>query len=139
MRHTPAPAGEPHVILIVDDNADMVETLSILIESFGHTAVGAHTGSEAIEVAKRVKPDVVLLDIGLPDVNGFEVCRRLREKHLKGHTCIVAVTGWAGNNQRAEALSAGFDEYLVKPVDVDCVLRALHDCRSHTTLRAASA
>ncbi|TFY97515.1 response regulator [Ramlibacter rhizophilus] len=138
MSQSPRLQIESHVVLVVDDNVDAVEMLTILIEADGHTAVTAYSGREAIEVAKRTKPDVVLLDISLPDMDGFEVCRRLREEHVKGHTCIVAITGWAGNEQRAEAMRVGFDEYLVKPVEFARVLQALRDCRSHTTAPAAA-
>lgn len=119
-------------ILIVDDNDDAVEMMSLLLETYGHRTVGAADALEAIRLAGELRPDIVLLDIGLPGMDGFEVCRRMRQALPRSQTCIVAITGWTASDKRATAIEAGFDDYLVKPVDVEVVLKALETCRSAT-------
>ena len=83
----------------------------------GHETHTAHDGVEALDVAERVRPDAVLLDIGLPKLNGYEVCRRIREQPWADDLVIVALTGWGQDEDRQRSLEAGFDTHLVKPVD----------------------
>ncbi|MES2604929.1 MAG: response regulator [Pseudomonadota bacterium] len=104
-------------ILVVDDNIDSATTTGWLLESMGYPQYSlAHTGPEAIEVAKKNLPDVILLDIGLPGMNGYEVCRELRRDPRFEHTLIVAQTGWGQDRDREMAYFAGFDHHLVKPL-----------------------
>jgi PAS domain S-box-containing protein len=106
-------------ILIVDDNEDGAESLAMLLEVGGHEIHIVHDGPEAIATAERLRPDVVLLDIGLPRLNGYEVCRRLRQAPWGRDLTVVALTGWGQEEDRQRSREAGFDAHLVKPVDYD--------------------
>jgi CheY-like chemotaxis protein len=104
-------------ILIVEENRDAALTVGMLCEEMGHHCSFAHDGVAAIEMARRLHPDVVLLDIGLPRLDGFEVARQLRaDPSLRG-VLIIAVTGSAREEDRTRALQLGIDHYLVKPAD----------------------
>ena len=112
-----APAGTPRRILVVDDNRDSAESLALLLAMLGHETRIAHDGLDALEAAERFRPDVMLLDIGLPKLNGYEACRRIREQAWGRQMMIVALTGWGQDDDRRRSSEAGFDEHLVKPVD----------------------
>jgi PAS domain S-box-containing protein len=118
----PSPAGGEAAracrILVVDDNEDSAESLSTLLAMRGHTTATAHDGPEAIEAAERFRPELVLLDIGLPRMNGLEVCRRIREQAWGKTMIVVALTGWGQEEDRAKSKEAGFDHHLVKPVQI---------------------
>ena len=103
-------------MLLVDDNVDSTEPLSLLLQAKGHQTRVAVEGEEAISVAADFQPNCVVLDLGLPGMDGYEVARRLRERH-GAHITLVALTGWAGKEVRAKAAEAGFDYHLVKPVN----------------------
>jgi len=106
-------------VLVVDDNIDSAEVLGTLLEQLGHEVFVAYTGARAIEVAHERRPDVVLLDLALPDVSGYDVARRLRaDAHLAGLR-IIGVSGFGGDEHRKRALEAGIEEYMVKPVAAD--------------------
>ena len=104
-------------VLVVDDNRDNAETLAALLQLHGHDVQLAYDGAEAIDVAERYRPHVVLLDIGLPRVSGYDVCRHLREQPWARQTAIVAVTGWGTEKDRDRAREAGFTAHLVKPLE----------------------
>jgi PAS domain S-box-containing protein len=110
---TPA---EPRKILIVDDHRDAADALSDLIESSGHHVKACYDGAAAVEMAKEYRPQVVILDIGLPDVNGYEVARQLRE--ILPNAILVALSGWLPEGNFERARTAGFDYYLTKPVQL---------------------
>lgn len=112
-----APAAGRRV-LIVDDHEDSAEALRLLIGLWGHEARAAHDGTSALAIAAEAWPEVILLDIGLPGMSGYEVARQLRTAGL-GSQWLVAMTGYAREEDRRLALEAGFDEHLVKPVDPD--------------------
>ena len=112
-------------ILIVDDNEDGAESLSILLRLAGHETYKAHDGFDAIDAVQRLHPDVVLLDIGLPRLNGYEVCRRIRREPWGKDVVLLAVTGWGGQDDRRRSSEAGFDGHMVKPVDLDALLTVL--------------
>jgi CheY-like chemotaxis protein len=114
-------ARSPVRALIVDDNIDAAATLSLLLQLAGHTTFLAHDGPEALKAAAEFKPDVVLLDLGLPGMDGFEVARAMRRMPEVGHPVLVAVTGWGGPDDRARTKQAGFDEHLTKPVDISMI------------------
>ena len=101
--------------LIVDDNRDFVETLRVLLEMNGHQVDAAFDGITGLEAAIRSEPDVVVLDVGLPNLNGYEVCRRIREQRLAAQPLIIGATGWAQLVDRKLGEFAGFDAQLVKP------------------------
>ena len=130
-RPAPAPDAEParpapsRRILIVDDNLDGADSLAMLLEDYGHETHKAHDGLEALEAAERVRPDAILLDIGLPKLNGYEVCRRLREQPWGKQLMVVALTGWGQEEDRNRSQAAGFDSHLVKPVDLDLLTKLL--------------
>jgi two-component system CheB/CheR fusion protein len=112
----PAPSA-PRRILVVDDNRDAAESLALLLGITGNQTQTASDGFEAVEAARKFKPDLVLLDIGLPKLNGYEACRRIRKQAWSQGMRLVALTGWGQEEDRARAAEAGFDGYLVKPVD----------------------
>jgi len=120
-----APAATGRHVLIVDDNADGAESLSMLLQISGHETHKAYDGVEAIQAAERIRPDVVLLDIGLPRLNGYEVCRRIRNTTWGKDLVLVALTGWGQEEDRSQSRDAGFDAHMVKPVDFDALLKLL--------------
>jgi|SRR5690349_16198992 len=103
-------------ILVVEDNADQLHSLMILLRLMGHEVDFATTGQSAIERARRLRPDVVLLDIGLPGMDGFEVARQLHAEHGRGLR-IIAVTAYGTERDRRESREAGCELHLVKPAD----------------------
>jgi signal transduction histidine kinase/CheY-like chemotaxis protein len=106
-------------ILVVDDNKDAAETMAMLQELRGHVTKVAHQGAEAVAIAAGFQPEVVLLDIGLPGMDGFEVARRLRSMLETRDAFLVALTGYGTEEDRKLAKVAGFDEHLAKPADLD--------------------
>lgn len=106
-----------HRVLLVDDNADSSEPLSLLLQAKGHETRVSTDGEEAILVADDFRPNCVVLDLGLPRMDGYEVARRLRERPYGAELVLVALTGWAGKDVRSKAADAGFDYHLVKPVN----------------------
>lgn len=105
-------------VLIVDDNVDAAESLSMLLRMSGHETMIAYDGEAAFDAAKAHRPDVILLDIGLPKVSGYDVARRLRAEPWGRELILVALTGWGQDEDRRRSHEAGFDHHLVKPVDV---------------------
>jgi signal transduction histidine kinase/ActR/RegA family two-component response regulator len=106
-------------ILVVDDNGDAAESLAMLLRMMGNEVRTTHDGPAALEAARAYRPDVVLLDLGLPRMSGYEVCRRLREEQFANGPLIVALTGYGQDEDRRRTNEAGFDHHLVKPVDPD--------------------
>jgi CheY-like chemotaxis protein len=104
-------------VLVVDDNIDAAATLEVLLKSLGHEACAAYDGHQALRMAVEFRPDVVLLDIGMPGLDGYEVARRLRALKPAHPMRIVAITGWGQEADRSRSREAGFDVHLVKPVD----------------------
>jgi CheY-like chemotaxis protein len=105
-------------VLLVDDNPDSTEPLSLLLQARGHDTRVAVEGEQAINLADVFQPTCVVLDLGLPGMDGFEVARRLRERPYGRGLVLIALTGWAGKEVRTKAAAAGFDYHLVKPVDL---------------------
>jgi PAS domain S-box-containing protein len=120
----PAPTSR-HRILVVDDNRDAAETLAELLELTGSDLRTAHDGLEAVAVAGEFRPDVVLLDIGLPKLNGYEVARKIREQPWGKGMVLVALTGWGQEQDRHRSREAGFNHHMVKPVDPDDLFKLL--------------
>jgi PAS domain S-box-containing protein len=112
-------------VLIVDDSEDGAESLAMLLEFGGHETHKAHDGLAALEAVERLRPDAVLLDIGLPGLNGYEVCRRIRQASWGKRMTLVALTGWGQDEDRDRSRDAGFDAHMVKPVDFDALLALL--------------
>lgn len=109
-----APAGIQ--VLIVDDNVDTTDSMAILLEMAGHQVQTAQDGRSALEAVGRRRPDVVLLDVGLPDISGLELARRLRQV-IEGRLSIIGISGHGRDQDHLAARQAGIDLYLVKPVD----------------------
>jgi CheY-like chemotaxis protein len=103
-------------VLVVDDNSDHAESLAFLLKLMGHETRLAHDGEAALQVAAEFEPNVALIDIGLPRLNGYEVARRLREQPRLRNALLVAQTGWGQESDRARSHEAGFDHHLIKPV-----------------------
>ena len=106
-------ATVPRRILVVDDNPEIVMSLTALLGMSGNTMFSARDGEEAIEVAEQARPDVILLDLGLPKLDGFEVCRRIRQQAWGKEMAIVALTGMGHDEARMKTLESGFDMHLV--------------------------
>ncbi|WP_312484541.1 hybrid sensor histidine kinase/response regulator [Massilia timonae] len=124
------PAGAaPLRILVVDDNHDAAETLGLLLSAQGHEVAIEHASLPALERARGMRPDVCLLDIGLPEMDGRELARRLKADPATGGAVLIAVTGYGQQQDRDAALAAGFAYHLVKPVNVDVLLRVLDGVR----------
>jgi CheY-like chemotaxis protein len=104
-------------VLVVDDNRDAADITHALVEAWGHAVRVAYDGRSALEIAAEFRPDVVLLDIGLPGMDGYEVAARLRSEAGCATTVLVAFTGYGQEEDRRRVRNAGFDEHLVKPVD----------------------
>jgi CheY-like chemotaxis protein len=104
-------------VLLVDDNVDSTEPLSMLLRAKGHETRVSTDGEGAIAQADVFRPECVVLDLGLPGLDGYEVARRLRARPAGATVVLVALTGWAGNEVRTKAAEAGFDYHLVKPVN----------------------
>jgi DNA-binding response OmpR family regulator len=109
----------------VDDNRDAASSLCLLLQMLGNEVRTAHDGVAAVEVEEDFRPDVVLLDIGLPRLNGYEACRRIRERPWGGNVVIVAMTGWGQESDRLKSREAGFDHHMVKPVDYAQLMQAI--------------
>jgi signal transduction histidine kinase/CheY-like chemotaxis protein len=108
-------------ILVVDDNLDVASSLAVVLELMGHQVETVNDGLAAIERAPALQADVILLDIGMPGLNGYEVARRIREQGQEG-LVLVALTGWGQEEDRRLSREAGFDAHLVKPVDMDALI-----------------
>jgi CheY-like chemotaxis protein len=104
-------------VLVVDDNRDTTESLGLLLRLWGHDVRAAHDGPRALEAAKDYRPDVLLLDIGVPGFSGLEVAKRLRQDPAFGRTVIVAMTGYGQEEDRQRSREAGCNDHWVKPVD----------------------
>ena len=120
-------------VLVVDDSVDAAESLAMLLEFEGHEIHKAHDGADAVKTAERLRPDIVLMDIGLPVLNGYEACRRIRSQAWGEAIVMVAITGWGQEEDREQSEAAGFDLHLVKPVDHDELLRVVASARSRTS------
>ena len=112
-------------ILVVDDNRDSAETLGLLLDMKGNHTQIAHDGLEAVAAAAAFKPDVVLLDIGLPELNGYEAAQRIRELPGGKTMILIALTGWGQEEDHQKSRDAGFDGHLVKPLDLDALMKML--------------
>ena len=112
-------AGGPRRrILIVDDDVDAVEALGELLRDCGHEVATAHHGPQALDHARLHRPDVVLLDINMPEMDGYEVAKRIRSELGLGDALLVALSGYGEDSHRRLARESGFDRHVTKPVDV---------------------
>lgn len=112
-------------ILIVDDNVDIAETTAVLLGMYGHATFTASDAESAMASARSHVPDIILLDIGLPDTDGYALATMLRNESTLANTTLIAMTGYGSEDDREKALSAGFDHHLVKPTDMEQLLSLL--------------
>jgi CheY-like chemotaxis protein len=118
-------AAVPRRILVVDDNRDSADSLAMLLQVTGHEVHIAHDGPEAVEEAATFQPHVILLDIGLPRLNGYEAARQIRKQQRHKNLTLVALTGWGQEEDRRRSEEAGFDAHMVKPVDFAALTKLL--------------
>jgi PAS domain S-box-containing protein len=111
--------------LIIDDNRDAATTMSMFVEELGGSALATHDGASGLAAIEEFRPDIVFMDIGMPGLDGYEVCRRIRQMPSQRHVVLVAVTGWGQAQDKRRALEVGFDAHLTKPVDPDAVAQLL--------------
>jgi two-component system CheB/CheR fusion protein len=123
--HASAAAAPGLRLLVVDDNIDACKILARLLETEGHQVHLAFDGEEAVRVAGAVRPEVVLLDIGLPGIDGYEVGRRIRELPEGGLVTLIAISGWGREEDKVRSADAGFRLHLVKPVEPRMLMRLL--------------
>jgi CheY-like chemotaxis protein len=119
-------------ILVSDDNFDSAESLGHLLQLIGNDVRTANDGLQALDVAETFRPDVILLDIGMPKLNGYEACRRIREQPWGKNVVLVAMTGWGQDEDRRRSQRAGFDHHLVKPVDPAALEKLLGSSKATT-------
>jgi PAS domain S-box-containing protein len=120
-----APEPHPLHILIADDNAEAATSLAALLQTAGHTVTIRHDAHGALDAARTSHPDALILDIGLPDMDGYELSRRLHGLPETGHAAYIALTGYGQAHDRVLAKAAGFDHYFVKPIDMSALHKAL--------------
>jgi PAS domain S-box-containing protein len=121
-----------HRILVVDDNVDSAHSLAMMLDLMGNEVRTAHDGLEAVAAAAAYRPDLILLDLGMPKLNGYEACRRIREQSWGKGILIAAVTGWGQEENRRRSQEAGFDHHLIKPVGLNAVEKLLVELRAST-------
>jgi CheY-like chemotaxis protein len=122
--------ASPRRVLIVDDNEDAANCLAMILKLSGHETASVYTAMDALERAVSFRPDVVLLDIGLPGMDGYEVAQKMRELPGLADIRLVAVTGYGRSDDRLRARDAGFDDHLTKPVEFAVLDRALTGVRA---------
>jgi CheY-like chemotaxis protein len=116
-------------VLVVDDNMDAALSLAMLFEGEGHYVCTTRDGASALEIARTFRPEIVLLDIGLPRMDGYEVAKRLREQPETRDTFLIALTGYGQEEDRRRTAQAGFNAHLTKPADPVVLLQLLADPR----------
>jgi signal transduction histidine kinase len=127
MREVPPASGLR--VLVADDNVDAAETLSALLTYMGHSVTSVHDGEAAVTAAAQLQPQVVILDIGMPRLNGYDACRSILREAPVPAPLMVALTGWGQDEDLAQSRSAGFDRHLVKPVEADALETLLANWR----------
>jgi DNA-binding response OmpR family regulator len=113
-------------ILIVDDNRDVTSSLATFLQLIGHEVRVAHDGEKALQLAEEFHPQTMLLDLGMPGMDGYEACRRIRKATWSRNMRLIAITGWGQDEDRRKSAIAGFDEHLVKPVNPEALAHLLH-------------
>lgn len=131
----PVSAGPPRKILVVDDNEDAAEAVSLLLRLAGHETRVEHDGLRALDAADEFHPDLVLLDLRMPNLDGYETARRLRQRPNGRQMALVALSGWSSERHRKQSEKAGFNAHLVKPVDQTELLKVVGDLSTRRTSR----
>ena len=122
---TAPPRTHKRRVLIADDNRDAADSLSMLLQIAGHAVTVAYDGQQALESIETSRPEVALLDVGMPELDGYEVARRVRLDTRIRNTLLIAVTGWGQASDKARALAAGFDLHFTKPVEPTALIDLL--------------
>jgi two-component system CheB/CheR fusion protein len=112
-----AGASSGYKILVADDNRDSADSLALILEFEGHAVVVTYSGQQAIDRGRDGNPDVVILDIGMPDMTGYEAARKIRQEPWGKYALLIAMTGWGQAEDKERARIAGFDQHLTKPID----------------------
>ena len=118
-------------LLVVDDNRDAAESMSMLLEMWGHEVAYAYDGPSALQTAQQLQPQAVFLDIGLPGMDGYEVAARLRELPQARNAILIAITGYGQEDDRLRSRRAGIDHHLVKPVAPDALRNLIDSLQLH--------
>jgi len=119
------PRAHKRRVLIADDNRDAADSLSMLLQIAGHAVTVAYDGRQALESIETTRPEVALLDVGMPELDGYEVARRVRLDARIRNTLLIAVTGWGQASDKERALEAGFDVHFTKPVEPTALIDLL--------------
>jgi CheY-like chemotaxis protein len=120
------PEGGPaRRILVVDDNRDSASSMAKILSMLGHEVRTAHDGLEAVAAAEEFRPNIILMDVGMPRLNGYEATRHIRQQAWGADVTIIALTGWGQDGDRTESRAAGCDDHLVKPVQVAELMRLI--------------
>jgi CheY-like chemotaxis protein len=120
-------------VLVVDDKRDTARLMAMLFDTSGNETLTAYDGAEAVEAAETFRPDVILLDIGLPKMNGYEACRKIRQQPWGKDIIVIALTGWGQERDRQKSKDAGFNGHLVKPVKQDDIMKLLAELQPPLT------
>lgn len=120
-----AAGAQPLRVLLADDDRDGATTLSMLLELEGYVVLAVHSGQEALDSARTFKPDVILLDIGMPKVTGYEAARRFRSRYGDDCPVLIAITGWKQASDKILASLAGFDHHVAKPYEPAALISLL--------------
>jgi two-component system CheB/CheR fusion protein len=112
-------------VLVVDDCSDTALTYGLILQAEGYAVHVAYAGAQALQLAASTRPDVVLLDLDMPGLDGLEVCRRLRTEDPDGRILVIAISGWTDEVHRRMALQVGFDHYLIKPANIEHLCRLI--------------
>jgi len=116
----------PERILVVDDNRDAADSLATLIRSFGHEVKAVYNGSQALDETTAFEPDMALVDIGMPGLDGYETVAQLRQRRGNVHLIVVAVTAWSRDEDKRRAYDSGFDLHVTKPMSIAKLKELLH-------------
>ena len=120
-----------HRVLVADDNTDAASSLGMVLEIMGHEVCVVHNGLEAVTMAEGFRPDVILLDLSMPELNGYDACSRIRAQPHNKSALIVALTGWTLQEYRQRSQELGFDVYLIKPVELAALEKLLLEYPGH--------
>jgi CheY-like chemotaxis protein len=123
-------------VLVADDNRDAAESLGMLLSMSGHSVLLAHSGAQALSLALSERPDALILDIGMPELSGYEVARGVREQAWGKHTLLLAISGWDQRRDREASSAAGFDVHLSKPAQPERVEELLAEFSARAEQRA---
>lgn len=124
----------PRKVLVVDDNVDAARSLEIMLKSMGHTTRTVHDGQEAVQATEEFRPDLILMDLGMPKLNGFDATRLIRKQRSNKDVTIIAVTGWGQEEDRRRSKEAGCDDHVVKPIEFSALSKLLDQAQQTSSL-----